>query len=79
MCQMNSSLVIVSDAGSNRSRVIALSKELAALLPRGCKILCVADRDHEDYLPSVTGTLILNSQIIHRQIYTYGKSEPCRN
>jgi hypothetical protein len=40
------------DAGSNRSRVIALSKELAALLPRGYKILCVAGRDHEDYLPS---------------------------
>ena len=40
------------DAGSNRSRVIALSKELATLLSRGCKILCVADRDNEDYLPS---------------------------
>jgi hypothetical protein len=38
--------------GSNRSRVIALSEELATLLPPDRKIICVADRDHEDYLPS---------------------------
>ncbi|MBA7495409.1 hypothetical protein ES702_05991 [subsurface metagenome] len=39
-------------SGSNRSRIIALSEELAAHLPPGHRIICVADRDYEDYLPS---------------------------
>lgn len=40
------------EPGSNRSRVIALSKELAAHLPSDRKILCIVDRDYEDYLPT---------------------------
>jgi len=40
------------DVGSNRSRVIALSAELAKQLSPECCVVCVADRDHEDYLPS---------------------------
>jgi len=40
------------DTGSNRSRIIALSAELAAFLPQTCKVVCVADRDYEDYLSS---------------------------
>lgn len=40
------------DTGSNRSRVVALSAELAASLPQTCKVVCIADRDYEDYLPS---------------------------
>lgn len=40
------------DTGSNRSRVVALSAELAASLPQTCKVICIADRDCEDYLPS---------------------------
>jgi hypothetical protein len=47
------------NADCNRSRVIALSKELVANLPEGLKILCVADRDHEDYLPSGHGNCYL--------------------
>ena len=42
------------NTGSNRSRVIALSIELATSLPEDLHILCVADRDHEDYLPSIS-------------------------
>ncbi|MEN6317288.1 MAG: hypothetical protein ABFD82_00825 [Syntrophaceae bacterium] len=38
--------------GSNRSRVLALSEELASQLPPDRKILCVVDRDYEDYLSS---------------------------
>jgi hypothetical protein len=38
--------------GSNRSKVLALSTELAQSLPVTCKIVCIADRDQEDYLPS---------------------------
>lgn len=40
------------EPGSNRSRVIALSEELAAHLPSDRKILCIVDRDYEDYLSS---------------------------
>lgn len=38
--------------GSNRSKVLALSAELAQSLSVKCKIICIADRDQEDYLPS---------------------------
>ncbi len=38
--------------GSNRSKVLALSTELAQSLPITRKILCIADRDQEDYIPS---------------------------
>jgi len=38
--------------GSNRSRVIALSAKLAIILPPEIHILCLADRDHEDYIPT---------------------------
>lgn len=37
---------------SNRSRVIALSREIAKRAPQGRRVLCVADRDWEDYCPS---------------------------
>lgn len=40
------------EPGSNRSRLIALSEELAAHLPSDRKILCIVDRDYEDYLSS---------------------------
>lgn len=36
---------------SNRSRIIALSRELARRAPEGRRVLCVADRDWEDYCP----------------------------
>lgn len=39
--------------GSNRSRVLALAGELAARHPEGdLRVLCLADRDFEDYQPS---------------------------
>lgn len=38
--------------GSKRSSVIALSCELAARHPNDLHVICVADRDFEDYLPS---------------------------
>jgi hypothetical protein len=37
-------------AGGNRSRVIALSEELAERLPSNSRILCIADRDNEDFV-----------------------------
>ncbi len=40
------------NSGSNRAKVLALSAELARSLPDTCKILCIADRDQEDYMPS---------------------------
>ena len=46
--------------GSNRSKVLALSAELAqSSLPATCKIVCIADRDQEDYLPSDLGNCFL--------------------
>lgn len=46
--------------GSNRSKVLALSAELAqSSLPVTCKIVCIADRDQEDYLPSGLGNCYL--------------------
>ena len=45
--------------GSNRSKVLALSVELAQSLPVTCKIVCIADRDQEDYLPSGLGNCFL--------------------
>jgi len=45
--------------GSNRSRVLALSAELAQSLPVTCKIVCIVDRDQEDYLPSGLGNCFL--------------------
>lgn len=39
------------EAGSNRSRVITLSEELAGHLPNESRILCIVDRDHEDFIP----------------------------
>jgi len=44
---------------SNRSKVLALSAELAQSLPVTCKIVCIADRDQEDYLPSGLGNCFL--------------------
>jgi hypothetical protein len=38
-------------AGSNRSRVIALSCELASRQPEQRRVMCVVDRDYEDYCP----------------------------
>ena len=38
--------------GSNRSRVLALACELSAQHPMGLRVLCLADRDFEDYRPS---------------------------
>jgi len=40
------------NGGGNRSRIIALSNELSTHLPRDRCIVCIADRDQEDYLPS---------------------------
>ncbi|MCK4347237.1 MAG: hypothetical protein KAW47_01340 [Thermoplasmatales archaeon] len=40
------------DKGSNRSRVLALSAELATSLKKTAKVVCIVDRDYEDYLPS---------------------------
>ena len=40
-------------AGSNRSRVLAVACELAEQRPQGLSVLCLADRDFEDYCPSV--------------------------
>lgn len=37
--------------GSNRSRVIALSCELASRQPEQRRVMCVVDRDYEDYCP----------------------------
>ena len=45
--------------GSNRSKVLALSAELAQSLPVTRKIVCIADRDQEDYLPSNLGNCFL--------------------
>ena len=45
--------------GSNRSKVLALSAELAQSLPVTRKIVCIADRDQEDYLPSNLGNSFL--------------------
>jgi hypothetical protein len=45
--------------GSNRSKVLALSTELSQSLPVTCKIVCIADRDQEDYLPSGLGNCFL--------------------
>ena len=47
------------DKGSNRSRVIALSAELSVSLPCPCKVICIADRDYEDYLSSEISNNIL--------------------
>jgi len=38
---------------SNRSRVLALACELMEHYPDGLPVLCLADRDYEDYRPSV--------------------------
>src|SRR5882724_3058764 len=40
---------------SNRSRVVALSCELATRCLHSLKVLCVVDRDFEDYAPTVSG------------------------
>ena len=45
--------------GSNRSKVLALSAELAQSLSVKCNIICIADRDQEDYLPSGLGNCYL--------------------
>ena len=45
--------------GSKRSKVLALSAELAQSIPVACKIVCIADRDQEDYLPSDLGNCFL--------------------
>jgi len=45
--------------GSNRSKVLALSAELAQSLQVTCKIVCIVDRDQEDYLPSGLGNCYL--------------------
>lgn len=39
--------------GSNRCRVIALSCELEERCGPDCNVICIADRDFEDYCPSV--------------------------
>jgi len=41
--------------GSHRSRVLAVACELAERYPQGLSVLCLADRDFEDYKPSVRG------------------------
>lgn len=38
--------------GSSRSRLIALSETLAQSIKSDSKILCIVDRDNEDYLPT---------------------------
>jgi hypothetical protein len=38
--------------GSNRSRVVALACELAGAYPETLDVLCLADRDFEDYCPT---------------------------
>jgi hypothetical protein len=45
--------------GSNRSRVLAVACELAERYPAGLKVLCLADRDYEDYRPSVAANCYL--------------------
>ena len=46
--------------GSNRSKVLALSAELAqSSLPVTCKIVCISDRDQEDYIPSGLNNCLL--------------------
>jgi hypothetical protein len=39
------------DNNSNRSKIIALSKELSTKLPSQRNVLCIADRDTQDYFP----------------------------
>ncbi len=44
---------------SNRSRVLALACELVERCPPGLPVLCLADRDYEDYRPSVRANCYL--------------------
>ncbi len=45
--------------GSNRSRVIAAAMELSEELP-GCRnVMFIADRDYEDYLPTMVNSKLL--------------------
>lgn len=40
----------LNDGGGNRARLIALSSKLASEITKKCHAICIADRDHEDYL-----------------------------
>lgn len=60
---------------SNRSKVLALSAELAQSLPVTCKIICIADRDQEDYLPSGLGNCFLEfTDYNSTELYLLGSS-----
>ncbi len=67
------------DTGSNRSRVVALSAELAASLPKTCKVVCVADRDYEDYLPSgIKNNFLEFTDYNSAELYLFNPSMLCK-
>jgi hypothetical protein len=59
-------------AGSNRSRIVALACELSKRCPDGLKVLCLADRDFEDYRPSAsTSTYLLFTDCNSMDLYPF--------
>lgn len=61
---------------SNRSKIVALSAELYSQLQERITVLCIADRDFEDYIPKVTPHPLL-CFTDGNSMETYIFNEPC--
>lgn len=64
------------NSGSNRSKVIALSAELYSHFENRVNVMCVVDRDFDDYVPKVS-TVPLLSFTDGSSIETYAFNEIC--